>query len=287
MKKKKPIFNPLNVVLTAVIFIGFSLAIAFAAPRSELDPYWDKHDPNSVVRIDHSPLSIFLDEYRAYGKDGVARVAYHTVKAEDQKQLNTYLEALQQVSVLSLNKHEQFAYWVNLYNAATLALILEHKPQNSIKEINISPGFFSSGPWGKEYLKVEGRLISLNTIEHNILRPIWKDPRTHYVINCASVGCPDIPEKALSAENLDQKLDKAAKTYINHPRGVAIEGSEVTASSIFNWFSEDFGANDAEILDHIRLYADDNLLKNMKNATSIENYRYDWDLNYLKKDGSS
>lgn len=287
MKKKMSIFNPLNVVLTAVIILGFSLAIAFAAPRSELDPYWDKHDPNSTVRIDHSPLTIFLDEYRAIGKDGVARIAYGTVKSEDQKQLNTYLEALQQVPVLSLNKKEQFAYWVNLYNAATLALILEYKPENSIKEINISPGFFSSGPWGKEYLKVEGKLISLNTIEHNILRPLWKDPRTHYVINCASVGCPDIPHKALSAENLDQVLNKAAKIYINHPRGVLVEGSEVTLSSIYNWFSEDFGTNDTEILNHIRLYADENLLKNLKNATSIENYRYDWDLNHLKRDGSS
>jgi len=283
MKKKMSIFNPLNVVLTAVIILGFSLAIAFAAPRSELDPYWDKHDPNSTVRIDHSPLTIFLDEYRVIGKDGVARIAYGTVKSEDQKQLNTYLEALQQVPVLSLSKKEQFAYWVNLYNAATLALILEYKPENSIKEINISPGFFSSGPWGKEYLKVEGKLISLNTIEHNILRPLWKDPRTHYVINCASVGCPDIPQKALSATNLDQVLNKAAKIYINHPRGVLVEGSEVTLSSIYNWFSEDFGTNDTEILDHIRTFADEPLVKKLQAVREIDGYRYDWTLNRLSK----
>ena len=277
------IYNPVNVALTAIIFLGFSLAIAFAAPRSELDPYWDMHDPNSAVRIDHSPLSVFLDQYRAYGKDGVARIAYGAVTKEDQKQLNTYLQTLQQVPVRSLNKKEQFAYWVNLYNTATLALILEHKPQSSIKEINISPGFFSIGPWGKKYLTVEGKPVSLNTIEHNILRPIWKDPRTHYVINCASIGCPDIPEKALSADNLQHVLNKAAKTYINHPRGISIEGSRATLSSIYNWFSEDFGNSDDALLDHIRTFADQPLMNKLQTVREIDGYRYDWTLNRVSK----
>ncbi len=284
MRMKLPFISPGMLILSLIIFFGYSAAIAFAAPASELIPRWLQHDPKATKTINHEALDQFLATYRENGPDGVARIAYAKVSREDHKALKAYIGDLQKTEVSRLSKPEQFAFWVNLYNAATVDLILDHKPANGIKEINISPGFFSIGPWGKEFLKVEGQDLSLNTIEHNILRPVWKDPRTHYVINCASIGCPDIPAKAVRAEGLETLLDNAAKIYINHPRGVRLNNdNSVTLSSIYDWFSEDFGESDKAILDHIRRFADEPLKQKLEQVREIDGYRYDWSLNRVSK----
>ncbi|MEP3244031.1 MAG: DUF547 domain-containing protein [Sneathiella sp.] len=284
MKKKLSFISIESLILTLIIFFGFASAIAFAAPKSELIPRWQAHDARSQSTIDHSPLKSFLHKYREEGSDGVARLAYTRVSPTDHQSLKKYVERLQTTPVLSLNRNEQYAFWVNLYNAATVDLILDYQPETGIKEINISPGFFSVGPWGKKYLKVEGSEISLNTIEHNILRPIWKDPRTHYVLNCASIGCPDIPADPVQAQGLEQQLEEAARTYINHPRGVLIDQSgSVILSSIYDWFSEDFGDTESAILTHLRRYATEDLKIRLRGVTEIDGYRYDWSLNRSTK----
>ncbi|MFT6557910.1 DUF547 domain-containing protein [Sneathiella sp.] len=274
--------------IAALLFLSFSLfffqgltaSTLLAAPAAELDPFWNRSDETSAQMIDHSALDQFLLRHRVTGTDGIARIAYEQVTSQDKASLKSYLGRLQKTRVLSLNRKQQFAFWVNLYNAATLDLILDYAPQTSIKEINISPGFFSVGPWKKDILTVEGQPVSLDRIEHSILRPIWQDARVHYVVNCASLGCPDIPEQALNAERLEQQLDAAARAFINHPRGVTLEDPEtVVISSLYNWFSKDFGQSDAEILDHIRAFADPALKQKLKNITAIEGYRYDWSLN--------
>ncbi len=284
MRMKLPFIRPGTLILSLIIFFGYSAAITFAAPASELIPRWQEHDPTATQTVNHDAFDQFLLSYRKEGPDGVARIAYAQVSREDHKALKAYIGSLQKTEVSRLSRPEQFAFWVNLYNAATVDLILDHKPENGIKEINISPGFFSIGPWDKEFLRVEGQDLSLNTIEHNILRPVWKDPRTHYVINCASIGCPDIPVKAVRAEGLERLLDEAVKIYINHPRGVRVNNdNSVTLSSIYDWFSKDFGENDEAILDHIRLYADEPLKQKLGPVREIDGYRYDWSLNRASK----
>lgn len=284
MKKKLSFISLGSLILTLIIFFGFASAIAFAAPKSELIPRWQAYDAGSQSTIDHGTLKSFLHKYREEGSDGVARLAYTRVSPTDHQSLKKYVKSLQATPVLSLNRNEQYAFWVNLYNAATIDLILDYQPETGIKEINISPGFFSVGPWDKKYLKVEGSEISLNTIEHNILRPIWKDPRTHYVLNCASVGCPDIPAAPVQAQELEQQLEEAARTYINHPRGVLIDQSgSVILSSIYDWFSEDFGDTESTILTHLRRYATEDLKKRLEGVTEIDGYRYDWSLNRSTK----
>ncbi len=254
--------------------------LAFSAPKSELLPGWSQHNPASTISIDHQPLDQFLTKYRSMGSDGIVLIAYGSVTKEDHTALKTYLESLQEVDVKSLNKPEQFAYWVNLYNTATVDLILQYRPEKSIKDIDISPGFFSSGPWGKTFLKVAGKDLSLDNIEHGILRPLWKDPRTHYVLNCASIGCPDIPPNALQAHGLENSLNKAAQTYINHSRAVRFDSDDsVTLSSIYNWFDDDFGGNKESILDHLKIYANAKNLILLKKVKTISGYRYDWSLN--------
>ena len=272
-------FHPLA-ALVAAFFWSLIATTTHAAPSAELIPKWQAHNPASQTVIDHSPLDNFLKTYRYVGEDGVARIRYNRVHQSDKMALIAYVTTLERVRVSDLNRDEQYAYWVNLYNAETLKIILDHYPVQSIRDINISPGFFSSGPWGKTFLKVEGSELSLDNIEHGILRPIWQDPRTHYVVNCASIGCPDIPERALTAANKDEMHEDAARAFINHRRGVRVsDQGDVYASSIYDWFGADFGRNDGEILDHMRQYANPELLQKLSGKTDIEGFSYSWDLN--------
>ena len=124
----------------------------------------------------------------------------------------------------------------------------------SILDIDISPGFFSVGPWGKKLVTVEGENLSLDDIEHRILRPIWKDPRIHYAVNCASVGCPNLLPMPFSGEALDRMLNSAARAFINGGQSVWFDEGALGASSIYKWYSDDFGRNDREIISHIAKY---------------------------------
>ncbi len=171
------------------------------------------------------------------------------------------------------------AYWINLYNALTVRVVLDHYPVASILDIDISPGLFSNGPWGKKLIVVEGENLSLNDIEHRILRPIWKDARIHYVVNCASIGCPNLALRAYAAERLEEMLGAAARGYVNHPRGVAFDDGRVIGSKLYDWYKADFGSNDAGVIGHLRQFANPALLSRLASATRIDNHRYNWALN--------
>ena len=121
--------------------------------------------------------------------------------------------------------------------------------------------------------------MSLDNIEHEILRPIFADPRIHYAVNCASIGCPNLQETAFTADNLQDLLDQAAEQYINHPRGVRIESGELIVSSIFDWYAEDFGDDEEEIIEHFLDYVEDDLQEKLGVFDKIDDYEYDWNLN--------
>jgi hypothetical protein len=158
-------------------------------------------------------------------------------------------------------------------------VVLDHYPVDSIKDIDISPGFFSSGPWDKKLVTIEGQGLSLNDIEHRILRPVWQDPRIHYGVNCASMGCPNLQRKAFTAQNTDGLLDKAAREYVNHPRGVSMEDGDLVVSSIYDWFQEDFGGSEAGVIEHLMQYAEPGLKQKLQGFDDIDDDRYDWSLN--------
>ena len=199
--------------------------------------------------------------------------------AEQQEFVDDYIELLSSIEVSKLNPGEQKAYWLNFYNALTIQVVLDHMPVKSILDIGISPGLFSKGPWGKKLVTVEGEELSLDDMEHRILRPIWNDPRIHYGVNCASVGCPDLIMNPYEPKTLDEVLTANAVAYVNSPRGVRIENGKVVASKIYDWFIEDFGDNEAGILAHLRQYAKSDLKTALEKATDISDYEYDWALN--------
>lgn len=265
-------------LFTAFVFLATALP-ADAAPKADLWPRWAAHDTASTTVIDHAAWGRFLGRYMVLGEAGPNRVAYAKVSAADRKSLEGYLQSLAGTAVSRLNRNEQFAYWVNFYNALTIKLILDHQPVKSILDIDISPGFFAVGPWGKKLVTVEGEKISLDDIEHRILRPIWKDPRVHYAVNCASIGCPNLQPTPFTGATVEKMLDAAARGFVNGTRSVWFDGKEVGVSSIYKWFSQDFGRNDREIIQHIRKYAAPDLARQLASIESISFYNYDWLLN--------
>ena len=265
-------------ILMAVVFALLSVS-ASAAPKAELWERWTAHDAASVATIDHAGWDRFLKDNIVRPRDGINRLAYGRVTVADRKALAHYLEALSMIPISRYNRDQQLAYWINLYNALTVKVILDHFPVKSIRDIDISPGWFSFGPWDKKLIKLENEMVSLNDIEHRILRPIWRDARIHYAVNCASIGCPNLAPMAYNAESVDDSLTVAARAYINHPRGVSIESERLYVSTIYEWFVEDFGGDEKGVLDHLRPYANPELAKKLAKFTAINGYRYDWELN--------
>jgi hypothetical protein len=249
------------------------------APRADLWQRWTAHDPAAAAAIDHAPWDRFAKTYVKPQPDGVNRVAYARVSAADRKALADYVAGLAGTPISAYHRDQQLAYWLNLYNALTVKLVLDHYPVASIRDIDISPGWFSDGPWNKKLVTIEGEAVSLNDIEHRILRPIWRDARVHYALNCASVGCPHLKPEAFTADNTEALLNAAAREYVNHPRGARIESGRLVVSSIYVWFSEDFGGSDEGVIAHLKRYAEPDLLAGLAAAGRIDDFAYDWSLN--------
>ena len=253
---------------------------ALAAPDAELWSRWVGHDPAAKSFVDHSAWSAFLGRYHTMGDDGIARVRYGSVTSEDRGALEAYIGRLAATRVTALNRAEQRPFWVNLYNALTVKAVLDAHPVDSILDIDISPGVFADGPWGAPLVAVEGEPLTLDDIEHRILRPIWHDPRIHYVVNCASLGCPNLPAEAMTVANAEAMLDAAARAFINHPRAVTIDGDgDLVVSSTYDWYGADFGAEDTEIIAHLLHYAEPALAARLAGRTEIDDDAYDWQLN--------
>ncbi len=263
-------------VLVALLLAAQSVR---AAPSAELWQRWSAHDPASSVILQHDAWDQFLSRYVSEQADGVNRVDYAGVSRADKRKLADYIDALTATRVTALNRGEQQAYWVNLYNALTVITILDAFPVASIRDIDISPGIFSDGPWGKKLVKIENEEVSLDDIEHRILRPIWQDPRIHYAVNCASIGCPNLRTEAMTAANTEDFLNAGAIEYINHQRGAEVIRGKLIVSSIYDWFEDDFGGNDAGVIAHLRQYAKPGLKAALANINKVDDDRYDWDLN--------
>ena len=262
-----------------VFFLCFSTAV-LAAPKPELWPKWLGHNSHSEIRVDHKGWDRFLKIYIVTDEpSGINRVGYARVTPEDKENLKEYLKGLQRVQVSGLNRDEQEAYWINLYNALTVKVVLDHYPVKSIRDIDISPGWFKDGPWDAKLVKIEGEGMTLNDIEHRILRPIWKDNRIHFAVNCASLGCPNLQQEAFTRENTQTLLEKGARGYANHPRGLRIEGNRLTLSKIYKWFQVDFGGSEDKVIRHLLQYVKAPLAQTLRAFRGRITYEYDWDLN--------
>ena len=224
----------------------------------------------SDIALDHSIYANLLNKYVHQGN-----VDYRGFKMEESK-LDQYLKVLENVDSKRLSRNEQFAFYINAYNAWTIKLILSGYPGiKSIKDL----GNILKTPWKKKICRIDGDVITLDDIEHNILRPRFKDPRVHFAINCAALSCPPLWSQPFLGSTLDRQLDDATRAFINNPKRNYLKGNTLYVSRIFKWFGKDF--ND-DVIGFFLKYADGNLKKELevkKNSIKIKYLNYDWSLN--------
>jgi hypothetical protein len=256
-----------------------------AAPATQLWQKWAANDPNSRTSINHQAWGGFLRRYLVEEPDGINRLRYSEIAPTDRQALERYIDSLSKILVRALNPAEQFAYWVNLYNALTVKVVLDHYPVASIREIalggSLLPSFVTggSGPWQGKLVQIEGDAVALDDIEHRILRPIFKDNRIHYAVNCASIGCPTLMGVPFTAANLPNMLDRGARLYVNHPRGVMVDAKGLTVSSIYRWYMDDFGGTWQGVLAHLGHYANPATAQMLAPFRTVAADAYDWRLN--------
>lgn len=266
---------------TTAILLTISLMGASAPALAMANTAGAANIAVAAVKIDeatvNAPYNAFLAKYVTTA-NGINLIRYSAVTKEDRAALKGYIAALEKLAPSKMDKNSQLAFWFNLYNAKTIDIILDNYPVKSIRDIG--GNLVAPGPWKMPVLTVEGKSLSLDNIEHDTVRKMFKEPRVHYAFNCASIGCPNLNKMAWSSANLDAQLDAAARDFVAHPRGVVIEANgKIKASNIYKWFKVDFGGNDAGVLAHLRKYATGEKLEKLKAATKIDSYDYNWSLN--------
>jgi hypothetical protein len=233
--------------------------------------------PNGSGGFNHAALDGILGAAVKPDAEGYNRVDYKALKGS-RGALQAYLADLQAAQPSAMSKAEAKAYWINLYNAKTLDVILERYPVSSIKKINLGGGgIFGSGPWSAKLMTIEGQEISLDDIEHRILLAVFKDPMTHYALNCASYSCPNLATRAFTAKNTAALMRENAAAYINHPRGVTVTDGSITASKIYSWYAGDFGGK-RQLKPHWLKFAEPAKGEQISAAQGIT-FDYDWRLN--------
>jgi Protein of unknown function, DUF547 len=270
-------------------FVALTLTatwLPITAQAASPDAVFAQHAAGSTMSVDHTTWDTLTKAYVKPDPTGLNRVDYKAFKAKGHKDLKGYVAMLQATDPSKLDKPEQFAFWSNLYNARTVDIVLDKYPIKSIKDISLGGGLkalVGGGPWQANTIKVSGVDLSLDDVEHKILRAVFKDPRVHYALNCASYGCPNLQAGAFTGAALNAQLDAGAKAFINHPRGIEVTNGTIKASNIYSWFEADFGGSAVKVLEHVRNYAEPALKQRLDGATKIQTYDYIWTLNDITK----
>ncbi|MCB2192150.1 MAG: DUF547 domain-containing protein [Deltaproteobacteria bacterium] len=228
------------------------------------------HSAEPGAAVDYSPYAELLREHVRGGLVDYAGIQRQRAKLE------RFLENLAQVDPGSLSRDQKLAYYINAYNAWTIWLILTKYPDlESIKDLG---GLFSS-PWDKEIVRLNGKVFTLDQIEHEVLRPTFKDPRIHFAVNCASKGCPPLLNRPYTGAEVQGQLQAQATAFINDPARTRLQGNTLYVTKIMDWFSEDF---DDDPVGFVKKYAQDDFkrrLEGLGGQVEVEYLDYDWSLN--------
>lgn len=233
----------------------FVLALALVFISAKLAPVADP--------VSHAEFDELLKKYVS----AKGNVDYKGFKA-DKAKLDAYCKKLEENQPqANWTTNQKKAYWINVYNAFTIRLICKHYPVKSIKDV-VKAG----KPWKLKVMSI-GEIEDLDGVEHKILRKMG-DPRIHFGINCASYSCPKLLNKAFTADNVDEELEKLAKEFVNDPTKNKITASKCELSEIFNWFKEDF-TKKGSLIDWLNKYSTVKISENAK----ISHMKYNWNLN--------
>ncbi len=195
----------------------------------------------------------------------------------DSLQLYHYLNVLKQhpPDKNAWSNQDQMAYWINVYNAFTVDLVLKHYPLASIKDITKGIEIpFVHSPWDIKFINIAGQQLDLNDIEHNILRKRFHDTRIHFAVNCAALSCPKLRREAYNGAELNRQLDQQAADFINDPEKNIISTSQVSLSRIYLWYRSDF-TRKMSLIDFLNQYSKIKI----SHDAEISYLDYNWNLN--------
>ena len=230
-------------------------------------------------KVDHSTWDKLLKKY--VDKDGYVNYRSWRSSSSDRQALSGYLNKLSQANPqASATKNTKLAFWINTYNAVTVHGILREYPTTSIR--NHTARLFGYNIWKDLQLYVGGKAYSLETIEHQILRKM-SDPRIHFAIVCASIGCPRLLNQAYTAEKAQQQLETNAKDFFGRSQNFRYDAQQKRfyLSSILKWFAEDFGSSQSSQLRTISKWLPGRSAQAVAQAGagSISYLDYNWNLN--------
>ena len=220
------------------------------------------------------------------------RIDYKAIK-KDRSELDAYLKELGSVTPAELAKwseKERYAFWINVYNAFTVSLVVENYPVESIKDI----GSLLSSVWKKRFIPLtaldpegKGQELSLDVVEHGILRERFKDARVHAAVNCASESCPPLRNEAFVAKRIDAQLDEQVRAWLADSKRNRYDrkNNEINVSAIFDWFESDFERDAGSVQKWIAKYAPESEASWIRSAKGldIEHLDYSWELNEVKR----
>lgn len=253
----------------AVFFVAAAFAVA---AQAQVEP-------------DYSGWTAILQKYYdpAHGMD------YAALKAHDLATVESLRNAWGKVNVAALNKKQQQAYWMNVYNINTVATIIENYPTKSIRDLSTDP-IIRLNVFKKERIPFGDKMLSLNDVENDKIREGFHDPRIHFAINCAARSCPPLRTEAYTGEKLDAQLDDQAHKFLNGPLGVHFgrkgDTLVIHTTKIMDWFGKDFDQWGGGKAAFIRRYVTPDKQKLIDDAGGKIGFEFDdynWDLNDWKR----
>ncbi|GAC1422816.1 MAG: DUF547 domain-containing protein [Flavisolibacter sp.] len=200
---------------------------------------------------------------------------------KDKEALEAYLNMLSANPPSSnWSTNDQIAYWLNAYNAFTIKLIVDHYPVKSIKDLGPKHQIiFINTPWDKKFFKIGTKTMTLNRIEHRILRQEFREPRIHFALNCASMSCPKLRREAYVGSQLNEQLTDQAKDFLGDQKRNQVSATKPKLSAIFQFYGKDMRKwSGKSVIEFINQYAPVRIKENAE----VEYLDYDWDLNEKK-----
>jgi hypothetical protein len=240
--------------------------------------------------FDHAAWTRLLQTHVYVNEDGTASAVDYAGMQRDAEALEAYLGALSGVSASAYagwTQEAQLAFLINAYNAFTVQLVLSRYPAlNSIRDL----GSWWRSPWKRRFIRLLGRTVSLDDIEHGWIRGAsgFAEPRIHFAVNCASVGCPALLREAFVAQQLEQQLEQATRAFLGDRSRNRLRGGRLEVSSLFQWYRQDFAAgwrDTTSLESFLALYADalalspDAALTLAAGELPLVFLDYDWSLN--------
>lgn len=248
---------------------------ALAASQSQLTQHWSQHNEDNSATIDHSAFATFLDKYLVVRDDAPNLVRYAKVTPQAHDNLEAYIEHLTEVPLANYSRDVQLAYWINLYNAALLDLVLDHYPVDSVTDI----GGFASSPWEVPVVTIDGYRLTLHDIRQYILQPIWKETVIRYGLSRAAIGGPELRAKPYSDDDIFVQLADNAKHFVNSPQGLQIKDSKLVLSKFFERNRHDFGRSTTALISEVREHAQPALSARLDIFDEISGFQFNWALN--------